>query len=111
MTFRVLMPTGRSRLIHRVSVALVMLNAFGAFGYVSRASLAWRIPQEQGLDSITGEPIIWAMSVLPIVAVFLPVNLTWGSVILSYRQWQSGRLWFLAVLIWLAAIAIDFAHH
>jgi hypothetical protein len=83
----------------------------GAFGYVARASLSWTIPQEQGLDSATGEPFIWAMAVLPILAVFLLLNLTWGTLILGYRKWRSGRLWLLAVLIWPAAIAIDFVHH
>lgn len=63
------------------------------------------------MDSSAGEPLIWAVAVLPILAVFLLLNLMWGALILGYRQWRSVRLWLLAVLIWLAAIAIDFVHH
>jgi hypothetical protein len=97
-----------------VSVVLLVLNALGAFAYIARTSRSWRIPQEQeqGLDSITGEPFIWAAAALPILAVFLLLNLTWGALILGYRQWRSVRLWLLLpALIWLAAIAVDFAHH
>jgi hypothetical protein len=69
--------TDRSRLMQRANVVLLVLNALGAFGYVARASLNWAIPQEQGLDSTIGEPLIWAVAVLPILAVFLLLNLTW----------------------------------
>jgi len=69
--------TDRSRLMQRANVVLLVLNALGAFGYVARASLSWAIPQEQGLDSTIGEPLIWAVAVLPILAVFLLLNLTW----------------------------------
>ena len=103
--------TDRSVLKHRVSVVLLVLNALGALGYVARASLSWTIPQEQGLDSAAGEPFVWAIAVLPILAVFLLLNLTWGALILRYRQQRSGLWCLLIVLIWSAALAIDFAHH
>jgi len=101
----------RSRLTQRVNVVLLVLNVIGAFVYVARASLSWAIPQEMGEVPVTGEPFVWAAAVLPVVAVFLLLNLTWGALILAHRQWRSGRLWLLTPLIWLAAIVIDFAHH
>jgi hypothetical protein len=97
--------------MQRVNVVLLVLNVIGAIGYVARASLSWAIPQEHGVVPITGEPLVWAVAVLPIFAVFLLLNLAWGAMILGYRQWRRGRLWLLAVLIWVAAVAIDFMHH
>jgi hypothetical protein len=63
------------------------------------------------LHSITGEPFIWAIAVFPIWIVFAVLNTCWGAIILSRREWRSGRVWLLAALIWLIAAAIDFAHH
>lgn len=105
--------TDRFRWTQRVNVVLLVLNTIGAVIYLHRASYGWRIPQEQkmGLDSITAEPYIWFAAVLPILAVFLLLNLIWGALILRYREWRSGRLWLLTELMWVAAIATDFMHH
>jgi hypothetical protein len=94
--------TDKSRLMQRVNVVWLVLNVLGAIVYLVRASLSWAIPEEHGLIPITGEPYIWFVAVVPILAVFLLLNLTWGAMILGHRQWRSGRLWFLAAVIWLA---------
>ncbi|MGA9568001.1 MAG: hypothetical protein WBS19_20915 [Candidatus Korobacteraceae bacterium] len=95
-----------------MGIALLMLNVVGAAVYVARASHSWRIPQERELDiPLTGEPFIWAVAIAPVLAVFALVNLSWAAKILVGRQWRSGRLWLLAVLVWIVAILIDFAHH
>jgi len=44
------------------------------------------------------------------VLFFFGLNLTWGIVIVR-RHWRGISFWLLAVLVWLGAIAIDFAHH
>ena len=80
-------------------LALLILNLIGAIVYVALASRSWAIPQEVGLDSETGEPFVWALSVLPIFAVFSVMNVTWGAFILARRQWRGGSLWLLAALI------------
>ena len=97
----------------RWGVVLLVLNFVGAAVYVVRASKGWVIPRERevGLHSVTGEPYIWALSVLPVCAVFLVLNLAWGAFILARKRWQSGIFWLLSIPIWLAAVAIDFAHH
>src|ERR1700749_2365950 len=61
------------------SIVLLVLNLIGAVVYVVRASNGWVIPRERelGLHSVTGEPYIWALSVLPVCAVFLVLSLTW----------------------------------
>ncbi|MGI8765969.1 MAG: hypothetical protein ACR2KM_05590, partial [Gemmatimonadaceae bacterium] len=85
----------------------------GAILYVARASHSWAIPEERalGIHSLTGEPFIWALYVLPILAAYTLVNLTWGAIILFRGQRRSGRFWVAAGLIWVIAVAIDFAHH
>jgi hypothetical protein len=105
--------TKETRFLKRLHVTLLALNLTAAVIYLHRASYGWRIPQEQelGLDSITAEPYIWFAAVLPVVAIFLVLNLAWGVLILRNRQWRSGRLWLVAALIWIVAIAVDFAHH
>lgn len=93
------------------SLALLLLNAIGAVAYVFRASVSWAIPQERGLNAITGEPFIWFAATLPVVAVFFVLNLGWGAMIAARRYWRSGRFWLLAALCWLVAVWVDFAHH
>ena len=95
------------------SVVLLVLNFIGAVVYVLRASNGWVIPQERelGLNSVTGEPFVWAGSIFPVCAVFLVLNLTWGAFILARKRWQSGIFWLLTIPIWLAAVVIDFAQH
>jgi hypothetical protein len=97
----------------RWSIVLLVLNFIGAVVYVVRASNGWVIPQERalGLHSVTGEPYIWALSVFPVCAVFLVLNLTWVAFILARKRWQSGIFWLSTIPIWLVAVVIDFAHH
>ena len=97
----------------RWSMALLTANVVGAVIYVLVASHGWVIPQERaaGLHSVTGEPFVWALYVLPICIVFLVLNVTWGAFILVRKQWRTGLLWLSTQPIWLVAIAIDFAHH
>jgi hypothetical protein len=97
----------------RWSLALLALNFIGAVVYVVAASNGWVIPPERelGLHSVTGEPFIWALSIFPVCAAFLVLNLTWGGFILARKRWQSGIFWLLTIPIWLTAVVIDFAHH
>ncbi len=92
-------------------MTLLVSNAIGAFVYVAEASNSWAIPEEHCVVPVTGEPLVWFTYVAPVFAVFTVVNMIWGAFILRDRQWQSGRLWLLAGLIWLVGIVIDFAHH
>lgn len=103
--------TARFGLTQRANAILLVINLAGALLYVWRSSFSWAIPQEKGLNSTTGEPFIWAIAILPVLAVALLINISWGVMILRQRQWSSGRLWLVVVAIWLIAIAIDFAHH
>jgi hypothetical protein len=93
------------------SLALLALNVIGSCVYVLLASPSWAIAEERGLHSTTGEPFVWFAGVLPVVAVFFVLNSAWGALILVRRHWLSGRVWLLAVVFWLVAVSVDFAHH
>ena len=97
----------------RWSIVLLTVNVVGAVIYVLAASHGWVIPQERaaGLHSVTAEPYVWALYVLPICIVFLVLNVIWGAFIVVREQWRTGVLWLSAIPIWLVALAIDFAHH
>jgi hypothetical protein len=105
-------PAKLSFMAQPIPLALLLLNVIGAFAYLIRASSAWAIPQERetGIHSITGEPFVWFLAIVPIVAFFFLLNVVWGAVIVR-RQWQAVGFWLLTALVWLGAVAIDFAHH
>jgi len=95
----------------RLSLALFTVNVIGAITYLIRASPSWAMTQERGLHSTTGEPFVWAGSVLPIVVGFALLNLLWGAYICSNKRWRSGYFWLMAAALWLIAVCVDFAHH
>ena len=105
-------PAKLSFMAQPIPLALLLLNVIGAFAYLIRASSAWAIPQERetGIHSITGEPFVWFLAIVPIVAFFFLLNVVWGAVIVR-RQWQAVGFWLLTALVWLGVAAIDFAHH
>lgn len=104
---------GYRMLRRKGSLALTAANVLGAIGYLAAASHSWAIPEERaaGIQSITGEPYIWAASVWPILTLFFLLNLSWAAAIIVKRRWQDGRFWLITPLIWLVSISIDFAHH
>jgi hypothetical protein len=85
----------------------------GAILYLFTASRGgWAIPAERaaGINTTTGEPFIWFLNILPIVATFLVINVVWVT-ILARRQWKGCVFWLLSAVIWMTAVTIDFAHH
>ncbi len=101
----------RFGLTQRANVVFLIANLVGTLLYLWLSSFSWVIPEEKGLNSMTAEPFIWAMAVLPVVAVAFLINLCWAAIILRRRQWSGGRLWLAVAVTWVVAIAIDFAHH
>jgi len=94
-------------------LVFLVLNVIGAGAYVLLASRAWVIRQEceAGVNSITGEPLVWISSIAPVIVFFFLLNLAWGIIILKRRQWKTGRMWLATAAIWIVAAIIDFSHH
>lgn len=97
-----------------LDVAMAIVNLGGIVLYLWAASLAWAIPSEraEGLDSITGEPLIWATRAVPVFGLFLVVNSVWLIVSLARKRWR--KTWVSYALVWAAwvvAIVVDFARH
>jgi hypothetical protein len=81
----------RNLAAQRWSVVLLVLNFIGAVVYVVRASNGWVIPQERELRiPVTGEPYVWAISIFPVCAAFIVLNLIWAAFILIRKRWQQG---------------------
>jgi hypothetical protein len=95
---------------HRLRLALFIANAVGSIIYVFRSMASWAIPEElaQGAHSVTGEPFVWAVRTWPIFICFGLLNLIW---ILRIRKWRDSHFFIAAVMIWIIAMWIDFAHH
>lgn len=105
-------------LARQAAMTLVLVNLGGAVVYSSLTALNWVIGQERaaqlkaGLHPVaTGNAIVWTLIEVLICACFFALDVGWGTVILCYRQWRSGRLWLVAFLFWLIAFAIDYFHH
>jgi hypothetical protein len=96
-----------------VDGVLLLANAIGAVIYLLRARHGWVMPEEEanGIHVITGEPMIWALYVLPVCVAFLLVNIIWGGTIALRRRWLQGRVWLTSAFIWVVAVLVDFAHH
>jgi hypothetical protein len=104
---------GKAFVAHRWGLVLLAANLAGAIVYVGAASHAWIPAQERalGINSVTGEPYVWALSVFPIWAAFLLLNIVWGALLIARQQWRRGIWWLLTIPVWLVAMAVDFAHH
>jgi hypothetical protein len=99
--------------VSRSSAALIAANVLGMFVYLRLASLAWAIPAERaaGIDSVTGEPFVWAMAVVPVWGIVLLANIIWAIIAHQRGQRVSAMSRLVILMGWVAAVIIDFAHH
>lgn len=93
-----------------LDIALIVANAVGIVFYLVLASRGWRVSEEHGIIPVTGEPFAWVLA-LPVLGVFLLVNIVWGVLLLRHRNSKRGQWWILTVGVWLLTICVDFAHH
>jgi len=94
-------------------MSFLAANVAGAILYVFSASRGgWAIPEERaaGINATTGEPLVWFLKIVPVVTLFVVINIAW-AIILFRRHWRGWRYWLLAAALWMAAIRMDFAHH
>ena len=93
-----------------LNVTLMCANALGIMLYLLLASRGWRIPEEHGVIPVTGEPFVWA-SALPVLAISILVDATWGGLLLRHKEWNRRSLWLVTVVMWLLALVVDFSRH
>lgn len=85
--------------------------------YLYFASKTWVRPGEEGLHSMTGEPIVWAITAVPFLLASTVVNLVWLAVLFYYMLARRRGPWsdlivFSAVLCaWMVALVLDFSRH
>jgi hypothetical protein len=77
------------------------------------AHYAWAIPEERaaGIYTVTGEPFIWALGVLPVWAVFLLLDGVWAVVIIRRRPRRGSLSFALVLALWVMAYVVDYIHH
>jgi hypothetical protein len=109
--FQTAQVTRRFQIARRKDAILFVANVLGIFAYLWLGSWTWTPPQERALQVDTpGDAFVWALSALPVLAMFFVLNIGWGLIVLIRQQWKSGRAWFLVAMIWFIALAIDRAH-
>ena len=96
---------------------MCVVNTLGVLLYLWRAHYSWVDPAERamelaaGIDSVTGEPFIWAIGVLPVWAAFLILNAVWAVAIILRRPRRGFLPFALVWVLWVVAFFIDRAHH
>ena len=93
-----------------------LLNICGALAYLYCASEVWADPQLANIPGAgAGDPIIWGLSALPILLLFLMMNvlfLLW--VLFSSVRRRKLRLSFVYAatpVAWVGILYIDYSHH
>ena len=97
--------------VKSLDITFMAANAVGIVLYLVRASLSWRIPREHGVVPVTGEPFVWFLAVVPVLAVFLLADIVWGGLLLRNRESRRWLCWLITAAVWLLAIGIDFSRH
>ena len=98
----------RAALSKRSNIMLVTVNAVAICLFMLTAVDTWPIAGEEGLNSTTAEPFIWALTTLPVLLIALIVNVLWGAMVLVRRQWSSARVWSIVVCFWFLVVVVDF---
>jgi hypothetical protein len=98
---------------HRGSLLYLALNVAVAIAYVRVASISWTEPEVRDIPGASGgAPLVWALTAVPIVLFALLANL--GVLFWAWRARRLGAFGQLAcgaLILWVGAVMIDFAHH
>jgi len=95
----------------RRSIYWVWANIIGFGIYLYFASKLWPLPEDAGAD-LAGNPIVWGLTVFPVFAVCLLINIVWlALIVLGGRKgkgWRSMRAWLLVMVAWVLVYRLDF---
>lgn len=89
----------------------VCANLIGIGLYLYFASATWLPPSDPTIGLLSGEPIYWSLTALPVLAICLVINLIWlGLIVLNARRgsgWRSIRNWLLVIISWVLVNRFD----
>jgi uncharacterized BrkB/YihY/UPF0761 family membrane protein len=88
----------------------LLANVVGLVGFFYFSSRLWSPTGEKGLLGGPGDPLIWAISILPILLVITVINLVWLFKLLfrvKKESWRVLMAWVLVVIIWFCALWYD----
>jgi hypothetical protein len=91
----------------RVQVGWLVANTLGAAAFLFTASEAWIGPDTEPL----GEPFVWAIKALPLLAIFLVLHFGVGGMVIARRRRDWVAPLISTILLWMAAILFDNVHH
>jgi hypothetical protein len=105
------------KLIYQMNIKLILLvlNLIGIVFYFLLTSLTWTPQGEAGLDSESGEPLIWFFMAFPILLFCFLANLSW-LIIAGIRaiKTRHSNILFLpcaAIGSWILVILVDILIH
>jgi len=92
------------------SIYWIAANIVGIVLFLYFSSRLWAPPGQEGLLPAGGDPIVWGMTVLPVMVIFLIVEIVWLSKsIVSIRKlgWKAMTPWLVVFVVWVAVVAYD----
>ena len=97
-------------------MAKVIINVVGAFLYLFIAINFWASPELADVPGAgAGDPIIWGLTALPVLFVFILLNCFWliRALIVYCRtgKWTLRASDLAVPAIWAAVIVLDYSHH
>src|SRR4051812_27578442 len=108
--------TPSARPITRTSIVLLVLNGIGVITYLVFASHCWIEPELADFPGASGgAPIVWGLTALPLLLVFLVLDSIWASFLgVAYFRRTTTAIHpalLLVPITWGIAIYIDFSRH
>ncbi len=91
----------------------ISLNIAGLMIYLTLASALWAPLGDQSLPIGAGTPIVWGLTALPVLILFLCINFVWLDLIVlrthEERNWRHLLVWLVVMLIWFGVNRFDLA--
>ncbi len=94
----------------RCSVFMLLANVTGAALFLRVSSFEWSDPREIALGIASrnaGDPIIWGLTALPILALFALVILAWGIWLVCKKDKENSWFWIGSTVMWFAVLLFN----
>jgi hypothetical protein len=111
------MPQSSAKSASRVAnVSIVIANVLGAAAYLWFSVPLWAPKELANIPGAgAGDPLIWVLTALPILGLFLLLNiswLAWASIVYFVRRnWRIKLIYSIVPVLWAITLYVDFSHH